>query len=125
MLDRSKVVKLSQVANYLSYMGVYAIESEVKGVLYGYQKNHLVIFTLKGDVAIKYKDIPDLIKWLKSIKRTGYVPVNVPIYFGIWKNQIIIGQAVIFKSRLPGLIEELEGICEDLHDRKRMGVKGA
>lgn len=128
IFNRNYNQQLDAVNRHLSDQKVYVIHSEISGISIAYWSNHLVIFTLKGDLAVEYKDIPDLIKWLKSINRTGYVPLNMPIYFGMKKNKVVIagkGHIEIWRTRLGELIEEVEGIYQDLGWRKDAKLKGA
>ena len=130
MLDRSKVKQLARIENHLSDMRVYAIESEVKGVTYGYWENHLVIFTLTGDLAVRYDEIPIFVRWLRNYTQRGYIPVNMPVRFGRYGNRVVIshgeyGRMSLFLSRMDEFLSELDGIYQDIVYRKSVGVRGA
>ena len=130
MLDRSKVKQLARIENHLSDFNVYAIESELKGVTYGYWKDHLVIFTLTGDMAVRYDEIPIFIRWLRNYCTRGYIPVNMPVRFGRYRNRVVIshgayGRMSLFLSRMDEFLSELDGIHQDIVYRKAVGVRGA
>lgn len=129
-LDRSKVIQLETINNHLSDKGVFVVDCQTHGVTMGYWNDYLVIFTLKGDMAIHYDMIPDFIRWLKQIDQTGYVPLNMPICFQARKNTVIIsngklGRLLIFRSRIKSLTEEIEGIYDILRYRKEIKLIGA
>ena len=130
MLDRSKVKQLARIENHLSDFNVYAIESELKGVTYGYWKDHLVIFTLSGDMAVRYDEIPIFVRWLRNYCARGYIPVNMPMRFGRYGNRVVIsnreyGRMSLFLSRMDEFLSELDGIYQDIVYRKQIGLKGA
>lgn len=130
MLDRFKVRQLIRITDHLTYKGIYVIESEVHGIALAYWNNHLVIFTIESDLAIEYENIPDFLRWLKSINKTKYLPLNLPYTFGVVKDKLKIsyganGHIEIWRKRLGQLIGEIEGVYEDWTDYKRMRLRGA
>lgn len=130
MLDRSKARQLIRLTDHLSFMGVYVIESEVHGMALAFWGDHLVIMTIESDMAVEYERIPDFVRWLKRIERTGYMPLNLPYTFGASGAKLKIsygenGHIEIWKKRLNQLIQEIEGVYSDWQDFKRYQINGA
>ena len=130
MLNKTKSWQLSKVMNHLHFLGVYVFESDVYGYAMAFWSNHLVILNVKWQIAIEFERIPDFTRWLKSIDKTGYLPLNLPYTFGISNHKLKIyygenGYIEIWLKQLHQIIEEIEGLYHNWIDFKRLDIKGA